>query len=209
MVLFEKEIQSGDEEWWDDDKYQIIQCQGCDTISYRTLHNDIQQNQYADYDEPWTQVVYPIRDVESLPLLPLLNTPNNIKKIYRETIDAFNNNLNILCSAGLRSIIEGICVDRDVKDGEITNEKGEKRKSKHLDGKIEGLYSNGYLTKTNANILHELRFLGNEALHELTSPSDEELKIAIGIIEHTVENIYEIQHAAKKLRFEKAKRKDN
>jgi hypothetical protein len=207
-VLFEKSTDVGDEDWWESNKYQVIQCEGCDKVSYRTLHNDIQQNQHADYEDPWTQEVYPKRSIDSLPIKILLNTPNNVRRIYRETIDAFNNDQYILCTAGLRAIIEGICNEKSITKGEVVNTAGVKKMSKGLDGKIEGLCTSGFLTKTNAETLHELRFIGNEAVHELASPSDEELKLAIGIIEHTIENIYELQHKAKKLKSEKAKRKN-
>lgn len=195
--------------WWEEHKYQIVQCQGCDTISFRKLYNDIAQDHGSEYSgiDPWTQELYPKRSLQSLNIRNLLNTPQNVKKIYRETIDAFNNGQTILCSAGLRAIIEGICKDRGIDNGEVNDGKSGKRISKNLDGKIEGLASNGFLTKGNSEILHELRFLGNEALHELSSPSSEELKMAIDILEHTLDNIYELQHKAANLKAEIAKRK--
>ncbi len=49
--------------------------------------------------------------------------------------------------------------------------------------------------------------MGNDALHELSSPSSSELKMAIEIIEHTIDNIYEFEHKAVELRNEIAKRK--
>ena len=209
-VLNENSVNLHDDEgWWEDHKYQIIQCQGCDSISFRKLYNDIAQDQGAEYagQDPWTQELYPKRTLQSLSIRNLLNTPQNIKKIYRETIDAFNNGLSILCSGGLRAIIEGVCMDRGIQKGEVDDGKGGKRISKNLDGKIEALATGGFLTLGNAKILHELRFLGNEALHELSSPSSAELKMAIDIIEHTLDNLYELQHKAKRLKAEIAKRK--
>jgi hypothetical protein len=145
--------------------------------------------------------------VNTLPIKNYHNTPQNIKKIYRETIDAFNNGQEILCSAGLRSIIEGLCKNIGLTEGEVTGKNGKKRISKNLDGKINALSDKGLLLKNNAEILHELRFMGNEALHELSSPSSSELKIAVEIIEHTIDNLYEFQHKAGELRKEIAKRK--
>ena len=127
--------------------------------------------------------------------------------IYRETIDAINNDSNILCSGGIRAIIEGICIDKGIDRGEVKKSNGEKQILKNLEGKIGGLSSNGLLTKENTEILHDLRFLGNEALHELSAPSKEELKLAINIIEHTLENIYELHDKAKRLKAERIKRK--
>jgi len=198
-----------DSGWWEEHKYQIIQCKGCDIISFRRLYNDIAQDQGAEYAgfEPWTQELYPKRTAKSLNIKNLKDTPRSIIKIYRETIDAFNNEQTILCSAGLRAIVEGICKDRGIEKGEVTNRNGVKKMSKNLDGKIEALASGGFLTLGNAKILHELRFMGNDALHELASPSLEELKIAIEIVEHTFDNLYELNHKAARLKKEIAKRK--
>ncbi|NJB72920.1 hypothetical protein GGR42_003418 [Saonia flava] len=194
--------------WWEDHRYQIIQCKGCDTISFRKLYSDAASGGAIEHGiNPWTQELFPKRTLTSLPIKNLLNTPQNIKKIYRETIDAFNNGQSILCSGGLRAIIEGVCKQRGISKGEVDNGKGGKKMSNGLDGKIEALASNGFLTQENANILHELRFLGNAALHELSSPSNNELKMAIEIIEHTLDNLYEFEHKAKELRKEIAKRK--
>lgn len=210
-VLCEKSFSRSEEDgnWWEEHKYQIIQCEGCETVSFRKLYNDTAQEHYASYHEenPWTQEVFPKRSLQSLPIKTLVNTPNNIKKIYRETIDAFNNNQAILCSAGIRAIIEGICNDKGIIGGNVINIKGSTIFSKNLDRKIEGLNAKGFLTKFNTEILHELRFLGNDALHELSSPSNDELKMAIDIIEHSIDNIYELQHKAQMLKDEIAKRK--
>ena len=44
------------------------------------------------------------------------------------------------------------------------------------------------------------------ALHELDIPSNEELKLAIEIIEHTLDNIYELQDKVEELRLQKKRR---
>lgn len=210
-VLNETVINVDDEinQWWEIHKYQIIKCLGCDSISFRKLYNDIAQNQGSEYvdEDPWTQKVFPKRTLHSLVIRNVFNTPQNVKNIYRETIEAFNNGQFVLCSGGLRSIIEGICKERGIVSGSVDNGKGGIKISKNLDGKIEGLNARGFLTLSNSNILHELRFLGNEALHDLTSPSMEELKLAIDIIEHTLIQIYELESKAVKLKTEIAKRK--
>jgi len=208
-ILSEKVYYYSEESgWWEDHKYQIIQCKGCDTISFRRLYNDAASfGGVEDGTDPWIQELYPKRTLKSLPIKNLLNTPQNIKNIYRETIDAFNNGQSILCSGGLRAIIEGVCKQRGITKGKVDDGNGGNKISTRLDGKIEALASNGFLTKENANILHELRFLGNAALHELSSPSNSELKMAIEIIEHTLDNLYEFEHKAKELRKEIAKRK--
>ena len=208
-VLKQEEIKYQEEEsgWWDETTFQIIQCMGCDTISFRKLYNDISYQQYDD-DDTTTQELFPNRGLHSRPIKVYRNLPIDIKKIYQETIDAYNNKLTLLTSVGIRAIIEAICIDKSITHGTIKNTKDKLVISKNLDGKISGLATKGHLTNDNAEILHELRFLGNAAVHELSTPSIDELNIAIGIIELVIDNIYDIKHKAQVLvrkRINKAK----
>jgi hypothetical protein len=203
-ILFEKDQNYYEEDggWWEQHNYQIVQCQGCDSISFRELYTDISLDQNSDYtgDDRYVETLFPKRSLHTLPIKNLLNTPLNIKRIYRESIDAYNNDLSILCCVGLRAIIEGICKDKGIQKGEITTSKGVKRISRDLDGKINGLVATGFLTSQNSEALHDLRFLGNEAVHELTGPSIHDLAIAIKIVEHLIDTIYEMQRKAIQLK---------
>ncbi len=190
--------------WWEHDHFQIIQCGGCDEISFRKLHTDAQMNHF---DEEYNQDLFPKRGPNSISIKSYSNLPINIKSIYRETIDAFNNEQLILCCGGLRALIEGICLDKSVQGIIVKDKKGNDFLKKNLEGKIMGLSERRFLTSENAESLHELRFIGNDALHELTKPSPAELKLAIEIIELTIENLYELEHKAMKLKSKKAIRK--
>lgn len=137
--------------------------------------------------------------------------PPTLRRIYKEIIDCFNLESYTLCAAGLRAIVEGVCADQGVKSGpvEVTKSGGVKAivRKKDLEGKISGLHDKGVLTKTHADMLHELRFLGNEAVHELDQSSANELTLAIDIIHHILDALYEIPEKAETLRDNKARRK--
>ena len=70
----------------------------------------------------------------------------------------------------------------------------------NLEGKINGLYEQGILTQKQSNILHELRFFGNRAVHELAVPSKDSLKMAMEILEQIIFNIYELSAKTEKLK---------
>jgi len=192
-VMDEEKSLFWDEEtdWWEETKFQIIKCMGCDEISFRKLYNN------STIDDPDTdksiQTLYPDRGAHSRPIKPYRGLPFNIKTIYRETIDSYNSNLHLLCGIGLRAIVEAICIDKSITGGMVKTKTGTDRNSKQLDGKISGLASKGYITFENSEVLHELRFLGNEAVHDLSQPTIEELEIAIEIIELVIDNIYFIK----------------
>jgi hypothetical protein len=104
------------------DNYQIIQCQGCETISFR--HRSW-FSEYQDFDSDGSmERLYPKRSATTLPVKDFGNIPTEIRRIYRETIDCFNNENLTLCAAGLRAIVEGLCADQCVKDGPLEIEKG-------------------------------------------------------------------------------------
>jgi hypothetical protein len=135
--------------------------------------------------------------------------PEELRRIYGETIDAFNYKCFTLCAGGLRALVEGICASQGVKDGPVNITKpdgpAEKRRSDKLEGKIAGLCENFILTETQAEQLHEHRCMGNDALHALKQPSTDELLLGIEIIEHTLRSLYEIPHKGNLLRASKKK----
>lgn len=188
--------------------YQIIQCQGCETISFRHLN---WFSEVVDFDcDGTTERLYPKRSENGRHTKDFWNLPSTLRRIYRETVDCYNFQSYTLCAAGLRAIVEGLCADQGVKQGpvEITKKDGSKhteRKS-NLEGKISGLCEKVILTKKNADILHEHRYLGNEAVHQLTQPSPSELTLAIEILEHTLESVYEIPQKAEELQQKKRNR---
>ncbi|WP_267890335.1 DUF4145 domain-containing protein [Leptospira venezuelensis] len=113
----------------------------------------------------------------------------------------------MLCAAGLRAMIEGVCADQKIKKGPVeekdkngqivTKQKG------NLEGKINGLTQENLLTEKQANILHQHRFLGNTALHRLKKPDKDKLKLAIEILEHILDAIYVIPKKATNLKRKK------
>jgi hypothetical protein len=99
-------------------------------------------------------------------------------------------------------LVEGICADQNILEGPKRNHAsgeyerdrntGEIRRHDSLDCKIEGLAERNILTERQARSLHEHRYLGNMALHELEIPSKGTLESAITIVEHIMEDLYSI-----------------
>jgi len=205
-IIGHQELGEHDSVSWNS-HYQIIQCQGCETISFRKASSDSEDIEYIS-DNEWESVVheklFPQRSKSTLAIKDFLNAPSNIRRIYREVIDCYNNESFTLCGAGLRAIIDGLCADNGINDGpvEITKADGSVKieRRKNLEGQIAGLHEKGLLTKQHSAALHEHRFMGNKAVHELEQPSTIELELAIEIIEHTLENIYELSEKVKELK---------
>lgn len=187
--------------------WQIVECAGCGEITFREIW--LTSEDYNPMTEEMEETIrlYPNRNKDGLPIRMHYNVPRKIRRIYREVIECYNAECYTLCAAGLRGVIEGICAEEKVKDGLVLTNGGKTVRRDNLQGKIEGLAEKGLLTKRHVDILHEHRFLGNEAVHELDVPSKDELKIAIQIIEHTLENVYELMDKAEEFKIRKAQRK--
>lgn len=195
------------------DRYQVIKCLGCDTFSFRHRNWFSEAEEYYgpdDYHDGTSVRLYPQRGKDVLAARDFYNVPKNLRGIYKEVISCFNNDSPVLCAAGLRASIEGLCAENGVNDGpvEVSKPDGtiEIRRKSNLEGKIGGLFEKGLLTKRNAELLHEHRYIGNNAVHELSRPSDADLKIAIEIVEHMFESLYEIPEKAEALKIARAKR---
>jgi len=179
--------------------HQVIQCQGCMISSFRQVNwfsEDMHQIGPEEYDDGERVTLYPKRSNNTMAIKEFWEVPNNLRRIYRESIDCYNNDSYTLTAAGLRALIEGLCAQLDITDGpkEITNKEGSKevKRFTNLEGKISGLHERGFLTEKSATVLHEHRFMGNDAVHELTHPSRDDLALAIEIIEHTFDAIFEM-----------------
>jgi len=183
--------------------WQIIRCNGCDEVSFREF--------WTSSDDPeGTENIYPPRSAESLQPKTFANVPFEIVRIYRETIDAYNIDAATLCALGVRTIVEAICADRGIADGPVEQKGGGKTvivRKTNLQGKIEGLREKGFVTADHATVLHKTRLFGNEAAHELKRPGRQTLKSAVEIMEHTLENMYELTVKARSLGLSRRLRK--
>ena len=188
--------------YWQD-TYQIVSCLGCDSHSFRHEYYFSE-----DYDDGPTIKVFPEKE-DRFP--SEVSFPDSLDPVYRETILAYNRKAFTLCPIGLRALIEGICFNFKITSGLVTDENGGSKRKTNLEGKINGLHENGFITLTQVKALHGLRFLGNDAAHELEPPSKPELDIAIDLFEHILSTIFavngQVQLASQMKSTRKAKKK--
>lgn len=176
------------------DSFQIIECLGCNLKSFRQMR---WFSEWQDFDNPGIEEkIFPPPEKNTRCVKEYLEMPFLIEEMYSQSIKAFNQSLWILCAVGIRSMVEGVCKQKGITDG-IKNSTGKKRQEKSkgqksLYEKIEKIYEIGIITGQQKVSLHELRYLGNAAIHELENPSIEDLDIGLDIIENMLQNIYDI-----------------
>lgn len=169
----------GDIQW--DRKYQIVRCRGCNEISFR-LETSSSEDYYQVGEDEWeydiSEKLYPSR-VEGIKSLggDEVYLPNDLRKIYDETIHALTNDCPILAGIGLRALVETVCKDQ-------------KAVGFNLYEQIESLDKMRILTPAGAKTLHQVRTLGNTAAHEVRPHTLKQLSLAIGVVEHMLKDIY-------------------
>lgn len=178
--LFEKKIRDDDDGFPSIEKYLVIQCMGCENISFMKIYGDISM---VDYDQEgnaeyyYDETIYPYFLEKGNELKSLYHLPPTIKIIYEETINAFKANSYILTAGGLRAIIEAICNHLKIKND-------------NLEKRIEALQNKGFITSNEAKRIHSIRFLGNDALHEIAKPQKQHLYILLEIVNHLLANLF-------------------
>lgn len=207
-VIASKDFDYSDEDagFWAEETFQMIQCMGCDYVSLRSIYTGLDVGDGTIE----TETLYPHRDEFYRKARDYKNLPHVVSGLYAEVIETFVHSHKILCAAGVRALIEGVCKQKHVTGGNVfqRNKSGPTKTvfKKDLRGKIEGLLQKGLITKQESKALHQLRFLGNEALHELEPPHRKNLKTAIDIIEHLLESLYEIGEKADQIKENKKAR---
>lgn len=167
--------------------WQIIQCQGCESISFRKASSCSEDYYYDDYGDMhyFERIVlypercsrYAINDSDVI--------PNNVEHIYSETLKAMNSDQPVLSGIGIRALLEAICREKNAKGSSLLK-------------KIDHLVEIGILTPHGAKILHKIRSLGNEAAHEITPHSPSQLSIALDVVENLIQSVYILPYHANK-----------
>jgi len=175
---------------WEEHIYRLWICAGCESGSLEVLYTNPTWTR-EDGEQEYDAVVYPSRTKDYLGVKIFVKLPEKLHWIYQETIRAYNEELDILCAAGLRALIEGICEDKGIR-------------GRNLETKIDGLTS--FLPSSIVGNLHNFRFMGNIAIHELTPPERYELGLAIEISEDLLNYLYELDYKASLLSFRRQRR---
>ena len=160
--------------------HEILQCQGCLSITYVESSACSEDINYGADGEPYlpkTTKYFPNRIVGRAKLDNLYALPYGVAKIYEEAHDALCSNLPIMSGFGLRAIVEAVCNYKEVK-------------GENLEKKIDGLHSMGLITGDGAKILHSLRFMGNEAAHKMKVHTNAQMSAAFDVIEYLLMGVY-------------------
>lgn len=160
--------------------YQIVKCLGCDQISFRKIFRDIEAA-FPIADDEWevpeTTDCYPKAFEGHGAVVERWYVPELVYEIYSELLLTLKEDASILASLGLRATVEAVCNDLKITGG-------------NLSVRINKLVTAGHISKGDAERLHGIRFMGNDAAHEIKSPKRQSLKVALKIVEHMLSSVY-------------------
>ena len=173
--------------WWS--RYQVVECCGCERISYRTTSGNSEDFD-DEGDELITEQLYPGRTSGKSVMDRHEWLPATTGRIYQQVIQALNNDAPILAAIGLRALIKSVCIEQGVK-------------GKTLIESIDNLADQGLLSREQAGFLHTHRFLGNLAAHEMKPPTPKTLDSALDIAETLLKTIYVLPMTVKSIKNER------
>jgi hypothetical protein len=166
--------------------YLTILCQGCKTLSFCLESRDTESWDYDRNGNPVPVVereLFPRRLAGRPPLKNARFLSEHIFGIYKETHDALCNRQPVLTGLGIRAIVEAVCKEKVGDQGDLKK-------------KIDRLAAAGLVSPDQAKLLHELRFMGNYAAHEVKVHSAGELDLAFDVVEHLLQGGYLLSAAA-------------
>ncbi len=171
--------------------YGVVQCDGCNTVSYRTETKDYELMEFDyqenDYFPRTTTEFYPQTLNSHRNELDTSLLPEKIRIVYDDTIKSFTAGSYLLTAIGFRTIIEAICINQSIKVKEVED----------LKPQIDKMAKNGLITPREAARLHTIRFSGNDSAHEMIVPKKEDLYVVLNIVDHLLNNLYIIDQQIK------------
>jgi len=188
-VLNQHQLETGVDVYHECNTWQIVSCLGCETVALRHRYDDFENVSVDDegntYHETETNV-YPKFIKNHRKLTHAYYLPHLIRKVYLQTLAAYSENAYVLASIGLRATIEAVC-------GHL------KLSGSTLEKRIDQLFRAGYVSNGDKKRLHAIRFLGNDAAHEIKEPKESELRVALEIVEHMLNSVFILERKAKSL----------
>lgn len=198
VVLFKKRDTTCDDDYLENSfdyeshiDYMTIECSGCEEVSFLIRHTG---SMFADADSPIGHFDenFPNKEFDLDVVLLSENEqsklPKTLRKLYEEVENAFKTESNILSGIGLRMLVEGICIEKEIQ-------------GKNLQEKIKNMNSVGLLSTNEIPILDKLRIIGNFSAHEIKGFSNEMLSYALDIINHILKSVYILPIINRKLKI--------
>ena len=171
--------------------FLIVQCRGCEYYSFCKESSDSETYHDIAKADGTREVVYPT-STEQYPLVNpdfqrarmFTSMPKEIKEAYEETYKALTADLFKLGAAGMRLIIELVCLTQGITAGSLQK-------------RIDDLHTEGVVTEDMKQLLHNVRLFGNKNVHTTNTPQLMELISGWDAVNTMLDAIYGTQDSNK------------
>jgi len=192
VILYAREVSDPDqsESEQDDldscwvDKYSVLECRGCNSISIRH-ESHIGVEEQLNY--------YPPRVARRLPLW-LGSVPIRIRFMVHETYWALAAGCPSLATMGARTVLDLVFL-------KVVGDVGP------FWAKLEAMQSSGYISRRQREHLERVLDAGNAAAHRGFAPSADLVNQMMDIVEHLLQTVYVLKHSARRLKRETPRRR--
>ena len=165
-------------------EYDILQCQGCETIFFHIQRNLLPYLEDRNISEYYPNI--PLAGDKFFPEAFARKLPSDISTLYAEIVCAINGELPQLAVAGVRTIIDRICQF-------LTNASGGFAKN------LETLYEFKYISRPQFEQLKIIVDIGNSVVHRKHAPSVRDVLFCFDVVNAIVETIFFNTDYAKKM----------
>jgi len=171
------------------ESYQIVRCLGCESYSFRSARSNsevfypINEGEFIHVEDVQ---IYPPRAAGRPELRDTHLLPYQVRHVYEETHTALCSEMHILAAIGIRALVEAVCAEEEAQGSSLQK-------------KIDSLVELGVLTQAGADILHQVRSMGNDAAHEVRKHTLETLGTAFDVAENLLQNVYILPEKAAQL----------
>ncbi len=182
-IIGSKDLHSDPDYYHSKTSYLLIECNGCETISFRKEFHDFEEYYQIgpdEYEHPISVEIFPHHINDHMHIDSMNDVPDIVSRIYEESLLAIQEGAYTLAGLGLRATIEAICNDKEIK-------------GKNLQVRINAMNRMGLISKSDADRLHAIRFMGNDAAHEIKKAKKKSVFIALKIIEHVILSVYVLE----------------
>lgn len=178
------------------DRFEVLQCCGCDTLSVRHEHWFSEWDE-TSYDEHGQRVVkrgvketyYPAPTVRPKPAWSDTIDDEVLRNVMDELYLALNAGMSVLASVGARTLLDRaghLLLEEDPKGG--------------FEGKLSGLVDGGFISRHEKATLEAVADAGNASAHRGYTPNSERLGDIVDIMENFLQRAFVLSRAADEVR---------
>lgn len=166
-----------------DDRYYFLECAGCGAVSMANIYNFGGEDESCYYPSPisrrapdwsWKLTWFTGKDEAQL------------GQLFQEIYKAVQGSQYRLAAMGIRAFIEQLMVIKIGDQGSF---------EKNLDA----FFAEGYISKVQRNATKHVLDSGHAAMHRMYRPSEDDLNVALDIVESITASIYFHEEDAKQV----------